>query len=141
MNPLGFWNDLDNMLIWTKQRPELRDHIRFAVAVQIVLTEQTDSDALWDAVSAGRVDPAIMQDWLRLGYDVGDHDQTSALSGFEYTSDEMAQTRSQWIGHVNQWGLLDDLESALAFRESANSRILEHAPFYVYEIFKIHLKE
>ena len=49
----------------------------------------------------------------------------------------MTQARLRWGNHVNDSGLLDNLEAALAFKAFSDTRVPELAPFYVYEIFKI----
>jgi hypothetical protein len=39
----------------------------------------------------------------------------------------------------NDWDLLDDLESTVAFKEFSDKRLPKYAPFYLYEIYRIDL--
>lgn len=141
INILGLWCDLGNMLKWLEEKPELREVVRLAVAIQVILQDSPDQDPIWDMVSASGTRPALaLEAWARLGYDVANGDKNSALSGLGYTEDEeISSARLRWGKHVNDWGLLDDLESAAAFKEFSDKRVAEHAPFYLYEILRIDL--
>jgi hypothetical protein len=130
------------MLGWLKKKEkekiDLRQLLRFPVAIGVKLEEAADSDPLWKTVSQSDVRPRdVRQDWSLLGYDVADRDQTSALSGCGYTPKEMAQARLLWAGRVNKWGLLVDFEAAVAFKKFSDTRVPEHQPFHVYELFRI----
>jgi hypothetical protein len=138
INILGLWSDLHEMLRWMGERQGLKNLARFAIGIQVNLDATTSSDPLWQTVSSSATRPALASpEWLRLGFDVADRDQTSALSGLEYTPQEMQQARDRWGIDVNASGLLGRLESARAFKAFSDARVPEIAPFYVYEIFKI----
>jgi hypothetical protein len=55
--------------------------------------------------------------------------------------DEMTRARESWGSDVNEWGLLSSFEKSVALRDFSNGRVREHAPFYVYEIFRIGLED
>lgn len=138
LNILGLWSDMSKMLLWLKQRPDLNELIRVAIAIRIFLDGTTISDPLWQTISEGGSDPAeLAQGWPSLGYDVADNGQISALSDCGYQEDEMKRARASWGSDVNEWGLLSSVQNAVALKDFSNSRVPEHAPFYVYEIFRI----
>lgn len=129
------------MLLWLKQRPDLNELVRVPAAIRIFFDGTTISDPLWQTVSESGTNPAEpAHGWLSLGYDVADNGQTSALSDCEYQQDEMTRARESWGSDVNEWGLLSSFENAVALRDFSNGRVREHAPFYVYEIFRISLE-
>ncbi len=74
---------------------------------------------------------------MTLGMDVADGDLLSALTncGFPdvYTPLERERDRKQWYARLNQFSLFDDFEAADEFRRFSDSRIPEHAPFYVFQ--------
>jgi hypothetical protein len=138
INMLGFWGDLQGMLHWLEENPGVQKLTRFPIAVSVRLSGSTNFNAYRSAISASPTNPAeVLKEWPRLGYDVADPGQTSALSNCAYKANEIVEARSRWASHVNQSGLLDDLEAALAFREFSDARVPDHRPFYVYELFEI----
>jgi hypothetical protein len=137
LNILGLWINLHHMLNWLKTTASLNELIRFPVAFRIAFEHSANTDPLWQVIGQTERPQETVNDWIHLGYDIADRDQTSALSGFEYTHDEMARARSRWGSTLNDWGLLADKESAMAFRDFSDERLPGQAPFYVYEIFKI----
>jgi hypothetical protein len=142
INILGLWSKLPEMVRWMGDRPELKGLVRFAIAIQVSLDMPPDSDPLWQTISETGTSPReIMGRWTHLGFDVADRDQTSALSGSEYTARDMAGARSRWGSQINDLGLLDNRSSAFSFKEFSNERLPEDAPFYVYEIFRIALED
>jgi hypothetical protein len=138
LNLLGFWMNVDHMLGWLKATPNAKELIRFPIALRITFEGSVASDPQWATIAqTGTWPKEIAKCWTHLGYDIADHDQTSALSGFEYQPEEMTPARNRWGNTLNEWGLLPDLESASAFRNFSNRRLHDQAPFYVYEIFTI----
>ncbi len=142
LNILGLWTDISSMLEWLKERPDLNQLVRMPVAIRIFLDGTTISDPLWQTVSEDGTNPAEpAHGWLSLGYDVADRGQTSALSDCEYQQDEMTRARGSWASDVNDWGLLTSFENAVAIKDFSNGRVREHAPFYIYEVFRIGLED
>jgi hypothetical protein len=106
------------------------------------LEASEDIDPLWETLSSRGTNPAsISSEWHHLGFDVADRDQTCVLSGCEYTPEEMAHARLHWGSHVNDSGLLDNLQAALGFKTYSDKRVPELGPYYLYEIFKIEVQE
>ena len=138
LNILGLWTNKSQMLQWLKQRPDVRKLVRVPIGIRVFLDGTTISDPFWQTISDGGTDAAEpAQGWTSLGYDVADSGQISALSDCGYQEDEMKRARASWGSDVNEWGLLSSFQSAVALKDFSNSRVPEHAPFYVYEIFRI----
>jgi hypothetical protein len=138
INLLGLWTDLNQMLEWLNGRTSVREQNRFPIAIRVSLEKMANAEPVWEtAARIGTKPHDTRQEWASLGYDVADQDQTSALSGIEYTPDEMTVARANWGIHVNDWGLLDDFEAAVEFKEFSTARLRKHASFYIYEIFSI----
>jgi hypothetical protein len=75
--------------------------------------------------------------WEFLGFDVSDSGLLSGLSNCGYDASEMAGMRLKWGQSLNQFHLFDDLTTAITFRDFTDARVPEHAPFYVYGLWKI----
>jgi len=72
-----------------------------------------------------------------LGYDVADASRISGLSNCGYTPDELEQLRPLWVPRINGFGLLTTLQDAVEFRELCDTRVPEHSPFWVYDIWRL----
>ncbi len=71
-----------------------------------------------------------------LGYDVSDWGLISGLSNCGYSSGEaVAGYRTAWAHRLNSHHLFDDIDAAEAFVKFADTRVSEHAPFYVFGIW------
>ena len=71
-------------------------------------------------------DPA----WELLGYDVTDG-SISGLSNCGCETVELNRARAQWAPKLNEHHLFRQVDDALAFAQSSNARVPEHAPFGV----------
>lgn len=76
----------------------------------------------------------LTQEWLKVGYDVADVWMLSGLMNCGY-SEEARRACSTFISRLNQHHLFVDSDGALDFALRANSRVSEHAPFFVYSIY------
>jgi hypothetical protein len=72
-----------------------------------------------------------------LGYDVADAARLSGLSNCGYTEEEIRDLSPVWAKHLNSFGLFSALDDAVAFRELSDQRVVEHAPFWVYGLWRI----
>jgi hypothetical protein len=72
-----------------------------------------------------------------LGYDVADAGKISGLSNCEYTEDEINQLTPVWTPRLNSFGLLDTVENAVEFRHGCDERVPEHAPFWIYALWRL----
>jgi hypothetical protein len=88
----------------------------------------------WGAPS----DPRDQRDtWTRLGYDVCDETFTSGLSDCGYDAARIAEYRRNWSRKINQWHLLEAPDEALKFAMFTDARVPEHAPFYVFSVYRV----
>lgn len=86
----------------------------------------------FEPASPARPDPA----WRRLGWDVVSGVFPSGLSNCMYRGDEVLEWRA-WAEKLNDHHLFDDLPSAFAFRDRADRRVPEHAPFAVLGLYEV----
>ncbi|MBJ6765061.1 hypothetical protein JGU66_30225 [Myxococcaceae bacterium JPH2] len=86
--------------------------------------------------SLGLIPPSKTEDWTLLGYDVADAGLTSGLSNCGYRPSELAQLRASWAAQLNGHHLFEEFGSALAFRDVTARRVPEHAPFFVYALWR-----
>ena len=76
-----------------------------------------------------------VDEWVALGYDVADAALTSGLSNCGFQEEERDRLRAEWGGRLNDNGLFDSRDDAVAFRALSDNRIPEHAPFYVFALY------
>lgn len=79
---------------------------------------------------------AISATWECLGYDVADP-TISGLSNCGYDPDERTALIPRWAPRLNEHHLFTQLDDAYAFRELTNQRVTEHAPFFVFGLWRI----
>ena len=72
-----------------------------------------------------------------LGYDVADAGWISGLSNCGYTEEETEALSAAWGSRLNSVGLLSTLEDAVEFRQVSDQRVPEHAPFWVYALWRL----
>lgn len=75
-------------------------------------------------------------DWRLLGYDVGDSSQLSGLSNCGLSRQEVDAVSARWVNRLNEHHLFSDPSAADSFCRSANQSVPEHAPFYVYGLWR-----
>jgi hypothetical protein len=75
--------------------------------------------------------------WNLLGYDVADGWLFSGLTDCGYTPEDSAGLREKWAPKLNEHHLFRDQEAGFAFVEVSNARVPEHAPFYVYSLYRL----
>ena len=78
------------------------------------------------------------KNWTSLGFDVADLFGTSALSncGFEEEAVDR-DSRKSWEREINEVHLFSDASAAVRFRDFSNSRVPEHAPFFVFQLWRV----
>jgi len=130
----GLWLNLDTM------RERLREHKRSAVPVAIELyVEEEDmfNDYPSPLVYSKTTPPGLPSDNVFLGYDVADSGFCSGLSNAGYSQEERNGLSPRWREHINNYGLLNTQENAFRFKEISDERIPEHAPFWVYGVYRV----
>lgn len=80
----------------------------------------------------------ISQDWEFLGFDVADGIHISGLSNCGYNeTDRQTLEKKGWREHINQYHLIDNIETAYDFKLFSDNRVKEHAQFSVWGIYLI----
>lgn len=73
--------------------------------------------------------------WKPIGYDVADRFLTSGMLWFRPGEDPEA-LRTEWGHHLTKRHLFSQRESAARFQDFSNKRAPEHAPYFVYRLFR-----
>jgi hypothetical protein len=125
------WLDLDRMT--SRLVGKHREAVR--VAVEVLASDDRAIEEFPSPLIYAHPKPNTLPVEARLlGFDVADAGRWSGLSNCSYSKTEMNALRPAWIKRVNDFGLLDSIEDALAFQELSNARVPEHAPFWVYRL-------
>jgi hypothetical protein len=103
------------------------------VAVSIVLRDvSNDGKSAW-LPRALRVDESAEL----LGYDIADDVMTSGLSNCSYGDLDKSVLRSTWGPRLNRFHLFDRSDVALRFKRVTEARVPEHAPFFVFGLYRL----
>lgn len=136
---LELWSDLEAMKTFFLTQRKVQTHHGVQIAVELIARESVRSDDYWRAV----LEPydvlapsKIPLEWLFLGYDVADQYQLSGLTNCEYDDHERAILQASWSPRLNEHGLFQTLDEAMSFRDITDQRVPDHAPFYVYGLFR-----
>lgn len=75
--------------------------------------------------------------WELLGYDVADGFLLSGLSDCGWETGEI-RPPAAWSGaHLNEHHLFHEPDMAFEYVEAVNIRVPEHAPFFVYSLYRL----
>jgi hypothetical protein len=74
-------------------------------------------------------------DWSFLGFDVADGSLVSGLSNCGYTQADIEPLSRQWGPTLNEHHLFVGLDDASRFRDLADRRVTEHAPFFIFGLY------
>jgi hypothetical protein len=132
------WCDLTCLISVASLRSEKAINGRL-ISVSLVSTESSHISSTWRSKVPPTVPPTRADDWEFIGYDVADEWLLSGLSncGFLPIVDDVPALRVEWSPRLNEHHLFSTIEHAKMFEQFANSRITEHAPFFVYAIWRI----
>jgi hypothetical protein len=96
-------------------------------------------------VNARLDDERTFGDWNRvdvpaevelIGYDVADATMLSALMNCAFSEPDARTAATRWSARLNEHHLFGNAEDALAFRSESETRVPEHAPFFVYGLYR-----
>jgi len=125
------WDDLASMDEALRAVPR-SSYCRIAVAWFLEAADTQPPPYIVE-ISPGRIEST----WTLLGLDVADGWLLSGLSNCGYDTSERAIFRRDWAGQLNEHHLFESLPIARAFRDATNVRVPEHAPFFVFALFRI----
>jgi hypothetical protein len=136
---IGSWFDLHVMLDFLKSPKMDKINRGVPICVELVTDRPLPLDDFWDSV----ISPysQLSSDgtpggWILLGYDIADSYQLSGLMNCGYDPNEIADLRLTWKDRLNEHGLFRSPEDAIRFKETVDLRAREHAPFYVYALYR-----
>lgn len=109
-------------------------HHGVGLGVEVIYRESKEIN-LFNGVEAS----AIPSSAEVLGFDVATPAPISGLCNCGYDPSEIQQLRDEWENKLNEYGLLGSVEHARHFKEMTNKRVPEHAPFYLYKLFRLKL--
>jgi hypothetical protein len=135
----GFWFDLEMMLNFLNQPKMNQIKCGIPISVELVTDEDLSKDPFWASVlyPYGPLSPnENPARWILLGYDVADRSQLSGLMNCGYDPNEIADLRLTWKDRLNEHGLFSSPGDAIRFKRSVDLRVREHAPFYVYALYR-----
>jgi hypothetical protein len=72
-----------------------------------------------------------------LGFDIADAASISGLTNCGYTDEDQRALRPAWASRLNAFGLLKSLDDAIAYRQICDTRVAEHAPFWIYALWRV----
>ena len=105
------------------------------VAIVLGLVLENANDEVLAASHGIETEVVAEPGWRILGFDIADGTTISGLSNCGYEAEEAAALRLAWAARLNEHGLFDDVDDALAFRTLTHQRVREHAPFAVYAMW------
>ena len=112
-----------------------------AIAIELFISEDATVDLYPSPLIYSPATPNVLPDTaIDLGYDVADAGFWSGLSNMGFDNQELAQLRPKWAPKVNANGLIREKEYAFEFRQVSDSRVPEHAPFWVYRLLALETK-
>ena len=154
---VGFYNDLWEDLENLRRHINSQKNIPFHI-ISIVLQYNTcnrEEKEEWQKLLAGIAytsghwikgksfacaKPSVIdKEWALTGYDVSDMFGLSGLlnCGFSPKNENIEKLKNKWSRHLNAHHLFNNLNKAVEFKNLSNERIKEHAPFFVYGIYKV----
>lgn len=136
---LWFWFNLETMRSFFLSRRKALGQHGIPIAAVLIMEASLRSNDYWEGVlypyeilSPGEV-PV---EWLFLGYDIADQYKLSGLTNCRYDDTESATLKAAWADRLNEFGLFQTLDDAIAFKGITDRRVQEHRPFYVYQLFR-----
>jgi len=120
------------------------------VGVELLSEKEADGDTILymeaDGIQCGRlleqtVPERPPEGSTLLGYDVAGAAGISGLANTEYSEEEVRDLAPVWSNRLNSFGLLDTVEDAVAFRQVCDERVPEHAPFWIYALWRLPVPE
>lgn len=80
--------------------------------------------------------PSRSKIWTLLGYDISDGSLLSGLTNCGYSPAEAQTLSTGWGSVLNHYHLFGSRKNAFKFATVANARVPEHAPFFVYGLWR-----
>jgi hypothetical protein len=133
----GFWRNLQDLRsCFLKQKKRWQRAI--VIGVVLISKHNLRKDKWWwPLLRRGLSMELLPEHWAFLGYDVADSLRISGLSNCGWVDPlETDFAKKEWCPRLNEFGLFEKLDDAMAFRDEMDRRVLSHAPFYVYGLYR-----
>jgi hypothetical protein len=133
-NENGLWLKLARM------QQQLVEHGRTAILVAVELLVPSNIPAFgfpYSLIDSTPEPQTIPEGSTCLGFDVADAGFLSGLSNCGYSEEDRARLRPEWQSKINDFGLLKSEQDAVMFKEMTDARVPEHAPFWVYKLYRL----
>lgn len=128
------WSNLVDLKASAIDAPARGVCVAFTVS-RLLPTPKTPA---WQAALQEVDPPQPSADWIFLGFDVSDEGFLSSLTNCGYSDPaSLDRSRAKWRDYLNDRHLFDDEDKALSFSAEAGQRVLEHAPLFVFGLWKI----
>ena len=109
---------------------DLRGSGAIPIAIELCHERHPAADDSWSFIAGSLPENDVPESWRIVGHDVADRDFLTGLSNCGYDERDRADLEG-WENEINDFGLIDDLERARAFRAISDKRVPDHAPFLV----------
>jgi hypothetical protein len=130
----ALWDDLEAM---RAAGARIKDAPHWVVCVSWVSADGSSELQRPSRLGAGLVKGDLAEgQWRLLGFDVADTDLFSGLTNCAYRAAERPALEAAWGPHLNEFHLFREAEAAFAFRDVADKRVPEHAPFVVFALHR-----
>lgn len=120
------------------------------IAIELCSEKSLDEDIIRYTLEPGGIEcalslkattPQVVPDGTELlGYDIADASRLSGLTNCGYTEEDQQALRPIWKSRLNGFGLLQTVDDAIAYRRICDARVSEHAPFWIYAIWRVALE-
>jgi hypothetical protein len=150
------WEDLNSLRLHLAKSAQIRTRPSDVIAVTLVAGNLESADVKrWEKrlkgvsptpgvteadLSLPHASPAAIDaEWPLLGYDVCDEWGLSGLTdcGFHPDREDVQSLRATWGPRLNRFHLFDSIDHASEFARLSNQRVSEHAPFFVYGLWRV----
>jgi hypothetical protein len=134
---LRLWANMEEMRTFFLTQKVNKQPCGIIIGIKVFSAYPLHSKDWWNAVLEPSVLPVeFPNEWILLGYDIADQDMISGLSNCGYGAEEKYLLQQTWPARLNEYGLFMSLEHAVEFQKITERRVPEHAPFYVYGLFR-----
>lgn len=106
------------------------------IAIEILAETELSPDKFGSSILERSPTPSELPGQSQLaGYDLADAGFLSGLSNCAYVQDERLVLGKEWNSRLNAYGLFAQLADAIKFKNITDSRVREHAPFWVFALY------
>jgi hypothetical protein len=135
-NPYGLWSDKDELERNVQAASGRISLVAFTLVTQAIAEHELALHKPFLSMLEVPAPPAVSSGSC-LGYDVADLAFLSGLSNCGYAPDIVETMRERWVPRLNKSHLFTNPADAAMFRSTTDVRVPEHAPFFVYGIYRV----